>query len=339
MRKIAIFCCLLLLLSTNAVLSQQLSFIPQKSPTKASLRGLFVLNDSVAFASGAKGTLLRTQDAGKNWQLLPAPDSLDFRTLWVLNEQEALIASAGQPARIYRTADAGQTWQLVYADSTGKGFFDAISFWDKQHGWALSDPIDGKMMLLETADGGNSWKPLQAPAPVEGEAYFAASNGSIAMMGQQKAWIGTGGGAIRILSTQNRGKSWKTQVLDMPKYSEAAGIYALSFNNVKDGVAVGGAYDKPEDGKHAAHYTTDGGKKWHLSQGSPSGYRSGMAWLPNSKTVVSVGTKGTDISRDGGKNWQQINTENLNSIRFSPSGKKGWAIGGNGTIFMIEVNP
>ncbi|EMR02207.1 Ycf48-like protein [Cesiribacter andamanensis AMV16] len=196
--------------------------------------------------------------------------------------------------------------------------------------------MGGKILLLQSRDGGRSWQPLEAPAPEEGEAFFAASNASIAMCGTQQAWIGTGGGAIRVLHTPDAGRSWQLQYPPMLRISEAAGIYALHFASAKKGVAVGGAYDKPELGRLAALYTTNGGRRWRLSEEPPRGYRCGLALLPGTATYISVGTTGTDLSRDGGKRWQPLNTENLNSIRFAPAGRRGWAVGAKGAIFLLE---
>ena len=45
--------------------------------------------------------------------------------------------------------------------------------------------------------------------------------------------------------------------------------------------------------------TTDGGATWSRG-GNVSGYRSGVDWVPFSKTAVAVGPNGTDISTNGG---------------------------------------
>ena len=55
------------LLSTSTAFAQ--SWRPEPSGTTAELRGLSVVSDKVAWASGAKGTVLRTVD-GVHWQAL-----------------------------------------------------------------------------------------------------------------------------------------------------------------------------------------------------------------------------------------------------------------------------
>ncbi|WP_224997777.1 oxidoreductase [Cesiribacter sp. SM1] len=338
MREFLFFLFLFVHFNSSPLFAQHFNWTRQNSNSTASLRGLAVVNDTVVWASGSGGTILRTLNGGMQWEKLPAPsDSLDFRSLWVFNAQEALIASAGQPARIYRTGDGGRHWQLVYADTTGKAFFDAISFWDPLRGLALSDPIEGKILLLQTQDGGWNWSPIALPAAEKEEAFFAASNASIAMAAPEKVWIGTGGGAIRVLHSPDGGERWQIQAIPLQRKSAASGLYALSFATEQQGVAVGGAYDQPEEGSQAAVYTRNGGKRWHLPQTAPRGYRSGLAHLPGTSTYISVGTRGTDVSRDGGKNWSALNDENLNSIRFSPAGRRAWAVGAQGAVFVIDV--
>ena len=85
-------------------LEKQLEFEFQKlkSPTNSSIRGIWVLDSTSIWLSGAKGTVIRSLDAGDSWQLLPAPDidSLDFRDIHAFSKESALVVSAGYPARV-----------------------------------------------------------------------------------------------------------------------------------------------------------------------------------------------------------------------------------------------
>ena len=326
-------------LQSSYLLAQQISWQLQTTNTLASLRGLHVVNDTIVWASGSSGTVLRTLDGGRNWIQLTSPDSLDFRSLWAFNEKEAILASAGQPANVYSTRDGGNNWQLIYQDTTGLAFFDALTFADDKKGWLLSDPVKGKILMLETMDKGANWQALQLPSPMEGEAFFAASNASLAVPTKNKLFIGTGGGAIRVLYSPDGGSNWQVQEVPMQLVSAASGIYALAFADGNKGVAVGGAYDKPAETKFNAVYTTNGGKKWLPATKPPQGYRSGLANLPGTSTFIAVGTNGTDISSDGGENWHILNAENLNSIRFAPDGRKAWAVGAKGRVFIIDIKP
>ena len=52
--------------------------------------------------------------------------------------------------------------------------------------------------------------------------------------------------------------------------------------------------------------STDGGVHWKLATTPPHGYRSAVAYDSNSKTWITVGPNGTDISTDDGRNWRAL---------------------------------
>src|SRR5262245_2890219 len=114
-------------------------------PTTASLRGLSVVSAKVIWASGTGGTVIKTIDGGKTWSVVAVPgaEKLDFRGIHAFNERNALIMSSGPAeqgqARLYRTQDGGRSWQQVFEEKRPGIFFDAIAFWDRQHGIVLSD--------------------------------------------------------------------------------------------------------------------------------------------------------------------------------------------------------
>ena len=145
------------LLSVNAQWQRQ------TIDTKASLRGLSVVNEKIIWASGTGGTVLKTIDGGKNWTIIKVPDAdkLDFRDIEAFDANTAYILSIGEGenSRIYKTTDGGKTWKLQFKNTNPKAFFDALAFWDKNNGMAMSDPIDGKFLLYKTTDG-ETWKPL-----------------------------------------------------------------------------------------------------------------------------------------------------------------------------------
>ena len=123
---------------------------PQSSGVTARLRGVSAVSDRVAWASGANGTVLRTADGGATWTKLAVPDAekLDFRDVDAVGDTTAYILSigAGAASRIYKTTDAGARWTLQFTNDDPKAFFDAMAFWDAEHGLAFSDSVDGRFM-------------------------------------------------------------------------------------------------------------------------------------------------------------------------------------------------
>ena len=71
-------------------------------------------------------------------------------------------------------------------------------------------------------------------------------------------------------------------------------------------VVVGGDYKKPDDPTGTAAFTTDGGKTWTAATTPPHGYRSSVTYDTPTKTWITVGPNGTDISTDDGRNWRAL---------------------------------
>src|SRR5437016_5870607 len=165
--------------------------IPQESGVKTRLRGISAVSDKIAWASGGKGTCLRTTDGGATWQKITVPDSdkLDFRDIEAFDANTAYLLSIGEgeASRIYKTTDGGQHWDIKFANHNPKAFFDAIAFWDVNNGLALSDPVDGHFIIIKTTDGGQTWKETASanmPAAVDKEGAFAASGTCLITQGK-----------------------------------------------------------------------------------------------------------------------------------------------------------
>ncbi len=111
----------------------------QESHTTASLRGVHAVNDSIAWASGAEGTILRTHDGGLHWQKCAIPpdgDTLDFRGIWAWDANTALVMSAGpgEQSRLYRTTDGCAHWIEEARNTDKDGFWDAVVFQPQDSG-------------------------------------------------------------------------------------------------------------------------------------------------------------------------------------------------------------
>jgi len=188
-------------------------WIPQASNTTAGLRGLSVVSSRVVWASGSKGTVLRTLDGGDHWVVrkVGGAESLDFRDVVAFDQETVLIMSSGtgEASRTYLTRDGGKDWKTVLLNPDKSGFFDAMKFWDRKHGMLLGDPVDGHFTIFITNDGGVSWNKSTQPESLKEEGAFAASGTCLTLLGKQEAWFGSGGpGGGRIFHTNDRGKTW-----------------------------------------------------------------------------------------------------------------------------------
>jgi len=316
----------------------------QASGVTARLRGVSAASDRVVWASGATGTILRTADGGATWtrQTIPGTERLDFRDIDAISERVAYVLSIGpgNASRIYKTVDAGATWQLQFTNDDPKAFFDAMSFWDADHGLAVSDSVDGHFVIIKTDDGGRTWTRVPGsalPPALPTEGAFTGSGTNIAVLPGGRAWIGTGASTIaRVLRTPDAGRTWS--VSDTPLAASAsAGIFSVAFRDAEQGLVVGGDYRKESDATGTAAITSDGGVTWTAVTGL-GGFRSAVVAVPHApSTLVAVGPSGSDISRDGGRTWTPIEGPGFHAFAMSPSGRVGWGAGENGRIARLAT--
>ncbi len=354
-RKWAVFLCFL----HFALSAAQAQWQQQASGTDVQLRGISAVSGRIAWASGAKGTVLRTSDGGETWTKVSVPgaEALDFRDIQAFNENTAFVLSIGpgEQSRIYKTINGGKSWELQFTNKDPKAFYDCFAFWDTYHGIALSDSVDGKFPLLVTTDG-STWKqlvPKQMPAALPNEGAFAASGTCIATYGKKDVWFGTGGPAARVFHSHDRGEKWEAAETPIMHSAASQGIFSLLFWSSKDGVIVGGDYQQPDKLEGIAATTHDGGKSWSLASLPPRGYRSGLGLAmvglgetAPQQTLVAVGTSGIDYSRNGGsawnsrledKPWSRAEDQPYNSISCAVD--VCWAVGPQGRIAKLLHPP
>lgn len=315
-------------------------WVRQPVDTKASFRGLSVVSEKIVWASGTGGTVIKTTDGGATWKVMivPGAEKLDFRDVEAFDGSTAYILSIGNGAssRIFKTADGGSTWKEQFRNKNEKAFFDAIACWDAKNCVAMSDPVDGKYVLIETRDG-SAWTPIDTsrmPDAKVGEAAFAASGTCLITQGKNNAFFVTGGTDARVFRTRDRGKTWQVSETPITKGTAGSGIFSIAMFDDKNGVIVGGNYERPEERNKTFAMTRDGGVTWQLGA-RPYGYRSGIAYLDR-KTIVAVGTSGADASYDRAVLWEKLDKENLNTV--SAKGRDAvWAVGPNGIV--SKLNP
>ena len=318
---------------------------PQNSGVTASFRGLSAASSNVAWVTGTQGTVLRTIDGGESWQksAVPGADSLDFRDVEAFDTKTALLMSAGtgEASRIYRTDDVGQSWQLLYTNTLAEGFFDGMAFWDREHGLLYGDPIDGKMFVMTTADGGFTWQrvpPDALPEMNAGEYGFAASGTGIAVSDTASVWIGTGGAAARVFYSHDRGQNWAVAETPLISGEASTGIFSIAFADAQNGIVVGGDYQQPNATTATVARSTDGGQSWQLVEsGAPVSFRSAVAYLPGTggPQLVAVGSHGASYSTDGGATWIDLGEAGYHALSIDPDGKSIWAAGGEGRIAKL----
>lgn len=291
----------------------------------ADLRAVAALPHQTAWASGTNGTWLRTID-GDHWSsgVVPGAEQLDFRSLSAFDENRAIVLSAGTPARIFRTSDGGASWREAYRNDAPQIFFDALRFADESVGYGLADPVAGRFVLLETADGGKRWTERPGPQARPGEGVFAASNSALAVRGD-RLWFATGGSVARVFRSTDRGRTWAGTDVPAPVGTASRGVFSLAFVDDRRGVLVGGDYQAADEPGFFAT-TQDGGLTWAAGP-PPPGYRSSVVFL-GPKRVLITGPSGTE-SAEIGDDWRAVGP-GMNAL--SGSRWSGWAVGPKGRL-------
>ncbi len=275
----------------------------------------------------------------------PGAEKLDFRGVQALDGQTAVVMSSGKGdlSRVYKTTDGCRTWKLVFTNPDAEGFFDGVQFATLpgrdtgRMGTIIGDPVDGKFPVFFTYDYGQHWtrnQPEMAATARDGEALFAASNAALLSTNANGLMFvtgGRGGSRSRVLSEYVKHDprvSWKYVGGDIPfEHNDSAGAFSLASTSARLSlpvpqvpepdriyfadtravyVAVGGDYRKPDQSSKTAATSKDAGRHWQPAKTPPHGYRSSVAYDAPSKTWITVGPNGTDISRDDGYTWMPL---------------------------------
>jgi photosystem II stability/assembly factor-like uncharacterized protein len=305
----------------------------QSTGVDANLRGVAVVvhrGSTTIWATGSKGTVVRSVDGGKTWESvhIAGGETLDFRGVQTFDGKTVNVMASGEgkASGIYRSMDAGSTWEKVYSDKRQGFFLDALVCSDQTRCFALSDPVEGKFLLLATTDGVH-WKELpreKMPAALPQEGAFAASNSSLLLYEKTEIYFATGGHRARVFHSTDSGQTWTVSETPMISGKASQGIFSI----VRAGdtvVVVGGDYANPNASEKTAAYSDDEGKSWHLAAALPTGYRSAVDTFDAG--FVTVGLNGAETSRDG-IHWVPIDSPGLNAVTFISG--KGWAVGAKG---------
>ena len=347
MKRILLLAGLVAVVATSAAFTAKhgVSYSWHVTPTgtTAHFRGLSAVSDNVAWVSGytpTNGVVLRTTDGGTTWQSVGPPGAagLQFRDIEAFDADHAVILSIGDNAtdfRVYVTSDGGVHWTQTFTNAEPTAFYDCMTFFDRQHGLAVSDPVNGKFRLISTSDGGSSWQivsPDGMPPALPGEAGFAASGECLTSHGN-RAWFGSGGGAqARVFSSKDGGQTWQASATPIPS-GPTSGVNGIAFHDARHGIAVGGDFSAPKASPNAVAITSDGGTTW-LTAKAPSEYRSGVDWL-RGQTAIDVGLSGSDYSTDGGSTWTTFDTGSFDTVDCVHT--TCWASGAGGRVgYLVQ---
>lgn len=315
-----------------------------------SLRGLSIPSEKVIWASGSKGTVVKSLNGGESfeWLQVKGYETRDFRAIHAWDEKEVLIIAIAAPAIILKTKDGGANWYSVYENSDTSMFLDAVKFKDDKVGTVIGDPINDTLFLLSTHDKGEHWtkaKPKYWKSKLnKGEALFASSNTNLVFDFQHTFFV-TGGIKSRL---------WIDGVaMEIPIIQglNSTGANSISISpNLNQLIIAGGDFSKPGEVNpnfvKLDRFKVPNTNYKHLSRADfiwkinnkvkhLNGYKSSILFL-NNKMIVASGTSGVDISDDKGMTWKTISNQSFHVVQNTPHKMAAFFAGSGGRIGYLS---
>ncbi|MEK9135608.1 MAG: hypothetical protein AAB393_00675 [Bacteroidota bacterium] len=227
----------------SIIANTETSWVRQPLGLNASLSCIKAVSQSVCWAAGGAGTVIRTTDGGATWtsvgggalgtQDIYAMDAID-RNLGIVTTTPATTTF------IHRTTNGGATWTQVYAQSGG--FINALHMFDATVGIAIGDPVSIRWTVTKTTNGGFTWTRISTePVQIGTEGGWI---GSAAFFPPGYIWFGTN--SNRLYRSTDLGATWSSSTVGVTN------IYSLFFTSPLIGLAAGSG----------AARTSDGGATW-----------------------------------------------------------------------------
>jgi hypothetical protein len=314
--------------------SQLPSWVEQTSGTTQTLTSAHSDSYNSVWVCGYGGTVLRTTNAGANWQNVSGngiPSTAQLINIVGINSNIAVTAGyIGAITYVYRTSNAGANWSQVFSENNG--FINAMCFKSFNEGFMTGDPVGGRWSLWKTSNGGVSWDSSGLYLPQIGAE--AGWNNSI-WNNYDRIWFGTNN--TKLYYSTNFGSSWTPQTTTGSLNSYAVWFYRLTGS--ENGL-IGGA---------DMYASSNFGANWALLPSLGTGNFGGITGGPN--IIVDAGfdflwtfsVRGTAniyTSSNSGTNWYSHYTAPAGTFRYigtEYNGTKFWAVRSNGGISYLDL--
>jgi photosystem II stability/assembly factor-like uncharacterized protein len=246
---------------------------------------------------------------GRAWRdVTPAPRLFRIDDVQFLDSRHGFVAAgscAGAVEALYRTSDAGRTWRRVSAlqqHSCNAGATTTISFVDAQRGWSTEvEPTAGFAgRLVQTIDGGRSWKPIRRELPLAGGVRFRTA---------RQGWLtDVFRLAGSLLETRDGGRSFRERrvprpagIHGRPAYESPVFFGRLGVLATRWGRAAG---PRDSSGADAFYRTSNGGRTWRLASTLPLNPMTNLKVV--SPTVWWIASHDAiHITTSGGRRWER----------------------------------
>lgn len=303
------------------------------------LTDVYFVNDTTGWASGEKGTLIKTTDGGDTWTVIlggdPAAKEEPIRDLRFLDATHGWATKYQGGGKLLRTTD-GENWEQFGKIGEAYGFYYDFVFLTERIGVQL---VKEGSDIARTTDGGKTWKVVAdgcaVNAEVEGLSRKLGCNRKSFFFLSPEIGYAIGatipGTNMVLFRTEDGGMTWTPQVVpDVGHPDESHFEQWLYFTDANSGFAV-----LPRADKFLA--TSDGGKTWRgviASVKGPLKFAAQVGWSFDQYGKWTYTT-------DGGKRWASV------AMRFPayvkayslPSPQRGYMVGDHGMVYRYRIVP
>jgi photosystem II stability/assembly factor-like uncharacterized protein len=318
-----------------------------------SLRDVHFPNDSIGYAVGNVGALIKSTDGGNTWLDISSLGILggDLTSVYFLNSDTGFVGRTYTNAAMYKTEDGGATWSQVFGYN-GQACY-TIKFLNDTLGYAGAY----NSRIFRTTNAGATWlqqTTFQTNEKVTSIDFsdlthgIAVTHSYIYRTNNGTTWAGPFNGQPNFISAayaptgsivlgdsygglhtaQNSGNTYTNS-------NSKSGFFnfkRIKFADAQNGWVMGEGYNFLK--------TTNGGATWTST--NPTyyvDYVNDMAVLSPNKVIIVAGSINNTDSKvitttNGGStyNEQVLSTNGLNAVSF-PSATTGYIVGNNGVAF------
>lgn len=318
-----------------------------------SLRDIHFVTDSIGYAVGNIGKVVKTVDAGNTWiDFTTASLSGNLRAVYFLNPDTGFVGRTNTTGAMFKTENGGLTWSQVFGYG-GQGCY-TIKFLNDTLGYAGAY----NSRIFRTTNAGATWS----------QQTTFQTNEEVTSIDFANLTNGVAVTSAYVYRTTN-GTSWSSPYLGGPNFLSAAispsGNLVLgdSYGGLRTAQNFGTTYtnSNPQSGLQKFQRikfadaqngwvagegynflkTTNGGNTWTVT--NPTyyvDYVNDMAVLSPNKVIIVAGSANNTESKvitttNGGSTFtEQIISPNnaLTAVSF-PSATTGYIVGNNGVAF------